>query len=1078
MANRKTYDLDIKISGKVDGSLKHATDLTKRQLNALLKDYAGVKTGNQGLLDVAKKDFATLDAGYAKLEAGLGRIAKATAVAAGAVGAFSLKVGSDFEAQMSTVEAISGATASQMALLEDKAKSLGISTKFSATEVGQAYQYMGMAGWSAEQMLQGIPGILALAAASGEDLATVSDIVTDDLTAFGMAAEDAGHFADVLAAAATNSNTNVALMGETFSYAAPLAGAMGYSVEDLAVATGLMANSSIKGSQAGTALRNIITRLAKPTKDSAEAMDALGLSLTDDEGNMKSFGEIMDDMREGFSGLDEQQKAYYATSLAGKHGLSGLLAIVNASEADYTKLSDAIKDADGAAQQMADIKIDNLQGDLTLAKSAAEGLGIELYDIANGVLRDVVQGGAGMIQDLASGIKADGPTIQRTLGDIAEMALDFADPLLDAGRFFLKNPKALVTPIAGIGAAMATYKLASTANSIVQSMAALSALGPAGMAVLGGTALVGALTAIQAYHEMARDERANASLAEHFGDITLSAQDLEQSARYILGGDSLTAVDAISASLAKADQHASGMAEAARSLDKYDWKVSIGLGLNEAETADYQQQIETYAKEAQAWVDENHYSVTMGVQFLFNGNEAQGEFQEAADQYFADRGQQIKSKAAGLAWMSQRYGADGTIDAREQANMSRLRQEIADLQNGLMSDQFNAQKSRMMLDYGYGNLSAGSFKNLMAELGTISGDALSKSAASYEQLKQLPAFSSSEMQAQLDAAYLTQNADWQGRIIGTGIETLKGTYGEELDSAARALAGAFSSSLAGAMSNPASFMTDASGNAQWQTDAFSLAASSMGASLGGDQDAIRVLWEQMAPSADELTGLAGQFKALGLEIPESITEGLQEYYTLGAAAGDESSIYYMMGKQLAEDPQYETLLTQIQESGLPIPESLYNGIVAASPDTMAMAAQQMRTDAEGAISSAFADPLNVPISFNVRLGSGEIASKPAPHADGGIFSTPHVGLVAEAGPEAIIPLNGSENAMGLWQKAGELLGAGSAGGINITFAPVQTFNGPASQSDVETANRNSLAEMRDMITRILREDARYAYGGA
>lgn len=250
------------------------------------------------------------------------------------IGAAALKTTADFDAGMSEVKAISGATGTEFKQLETKAIQMGAKTKYSATEAASAFKYMAMAGWDTNDMLSGISGVMNLAAASGEDLATTSDIVTDALTAFGLSAKDSSHFADILAQASSRSNTNVGLMGETFKYVAPVAGALGYSAEDCAVAIGLMANSGIKASQAGTALRSLFTRLAKPTDTVAAAMEKYNITLTDANGNMKPLSTLMSEMRDRFSGLSEAQKANLAATLAGQEGMSGLLAIVNSSDDD------------------------------------------------------------------------------------------------------------------------------------------------------------------------------------------------------------------------------------------------------------------------------------------------------------------------------------------------------------------------------------------------------------------------------------------------------------------------------------------------------------------------------------------------------------------------------------------------------------------------------------------------------------------------------------------------------------------------------------------------------------------------
>lgn len=279
-----------------------------------------------------------------------------------------------FEAAMSQVEAISGATAAEMGKLTDKAREMGATTKFTATESAQAFNYMAMAGWEAEDMLGGIEGILNLAAASGTDLAQTSDIVTDALTAFGMQANEAGHFSDVLAAASSKSNTNVALMGETFKYAGAMAGTLGYSIEDVAMATGLMANAGIKGNMSGTALNSIFTRLSTNTNGATDALKDLGIAYFNANGSARDFGDIMKELRTATAGYTDEQKANLANTIAGTYAQKGFLAILNATEKDYEKLSAAVNNADGAAGRMAEIMMDNLDGAITLLQSATDGV--------------------------------------------------------------------------------------------------------------------------------------------------------------------------------------------------------------------------------------------------------------------------------------------------------------------------------------------------------------------------------------------------------------------------------------------------------------------------------------------------------------------------------------------------------------------------------------------------------------------------------------------------------------------------------------------------------------------------------
>lgn len=389
-----------------DGTLKFDTAI----------DASGFQKGIDGIGSIAARGMQAT-----------GEILTGAVSAIGTMGAAAIKVGSDFEGAMSKVEAISGATGSDLETLTNKAKEMGASTKFSATESANAFEYMAMAGWKTWDMLNGIEGIMNLAAASGEDLATTSDIVTDALTAFGMTAADSTHFADVLAQASSNANTNVGMMGETFKYVAPVAGALGYTAEDTAIAIGLMANAGIKGSQAGTSLRSMMSRLAKPTKEVQGAMDALGISLTNSDGSMKELNEIMDDLREGFGGLSEAEAAELASSLAGQEAMSGLLAIVNASDADFEKLSSSIYSCDGAAAQMAETMNDNLQGQITILKSGLEGLGISFYENIQTPLKDIAIDAQGMVQQLQDAFNEGGLTGMVTaFGDVLAQIVERA----------------------------------------------------------------------------------------------------------------------------------------------------------------------------------------------------------------------------------------------------------------------------------------------------------------------------------------------------------------------------------------------------------------------------------------------------------------------------------------------------------------------------------------------------------------------------------------------------------------------------------------------------------------------------
>ena len=310
----------------------------------------------------------------------------------------------DFEAAMSQVQAVSGATAPELEQLTDKAKEMGATTKFTAEESATAFNYMAMAGWKTQDMLSGIEGILNLAAASGESLGTTSDIVTDALTAFGLQASDAGHFADVLAQASSNANTNVSMLGESFKYVAPVAGAMKYNVEDVSLALGLMANASVKGSMAGTSLKTALVNMASPTDKMATAMKKYGISLTDSDGKMKTLKGVMDNLRTSLGGLAEAEQTAAASRIFGKEAMAGMLSIINASEKDYNKLTKAVNNADGAAKNMSETMLNNLQGSITLLQSAADGVKISTGERLAPYVRGIADWMTEMMPEIESGL--------------------------------------------------------------------------------------------------------------------------------------------------------------------------------------------------------------------------------------------------------------------------------------------------------------------------------------------------------------------------------------------------------------------------------------------------------------------------------------------------------------------------------------------------------------------------------------------------------------------------------------------------------------------------------------------------
>lgn len=505
---QRAASAEQKSQGSVSAAMQERIASLQQRINSLTERRSQILDAQAR----KEKTGAAFDSSKSKL----GGAVAATAVAAAPVAGM-VATAANFEQAMSKVQAITNSSNADMERLTATAQQLGASTQFSASQAAEAMSYLGMAGWKTDQIISGMPGLLDLAAASGEDLASVADIVSDDLTAFGMSADQASHMADVMAATSTNANTNVAMMGETFKYVGSLAGALGYSLEDVSVATGIMANAGIKGEQAGTSLRAIMTRLVSPTKESGTAMDQLGITMTNADGTMKPFMQTMKELRAAFSGMTEEEKAQYASSLAGQEAMSGFLSIVNASDSDFETLVNAVNNADGAASQMAATMQNNAKGGAIQLQSAIEGLSISVGSIFLPVLAQMAQGLAGIVGDMAKwaqthqGVVIALMAVAGAIAAVVLAGLTLNVVITAIGAFDAAMKLLTITTEAGTQvtlAQMAALKLHAAATRIAAAaQAAFNAVmsaNPIALVVLAVVALVAALVYLYNNNETVR----------------------------------------------------------------------------------------------------------------------------------------------------------------------------------------------------------------------------------------------------------------------------------------------------------------------------------------------------------------------------------------------------------------------------------------------------------------------------------------------------------------------------------------------------------------------------------------------
>lgn len=889
----------------------------------------------------------------------------------------------NFESMMSQVQAISGSTGAELDALTEKAQEMGSTTKFTATEAAQAFNYMAMAGWKSQDMINGIGGIMNLAAASGEDLGSTSDIVTDALTAFGLKAGDAGHFADVLAKASANANTNVGMLGESFKYVAPVAGAMNYSVEDTSLALGLMANASIKGSMAGTALKTSLANMASPTDSMAAAMDKYNISLTKSDGSMKSLGEVITNLRSSLGGLSETEQTAAASTIFGKEAMAGMLAIINASEEDYNKLSTAIYNADGAAQDMSDTMLDNLEGSMTLMQSAVEGVqnsfGQRLTPYIRGFVDNITEAmpaAEAAFTSLMDYVDGKAAGLKRTVDSMVnseewqgadlfgkvDIAWDtlIAQPftkwaggkgkhLLSKGLGNLFSEAAKIMPggeeagltswlsagilakgatslIGGAGNILKTLEpiggaiksigsAASNASSIGSFVSELGSMipmaGKVGLAAAGITAAVVAIgVAVDNYNQ----KRMNNSLAEHFGNIELSAKQAEEAASGILNAKYLVNVEFAMGEFKNADEMRKKAEEALQSNQALTWKSSIGIELTVDEQQQYKDNITTFVESKISELESRTFAAHISVQTFLGGTEEGETLASSIEEWARADNLELTNLSNDLKTAVENALQDGIIDVDEAQAVAALQDKI----NGITSKwkQAEAQAQLDWINQEYGSLSG---KDLTSESFTSVVEALaSQRETAAEETQALATEFYSYLNAAEASGRITKRQNEQYKDLASQAirnqksndlmtslnfenNTLGGTYGD--------LISTNQGKTQKSMDNAVNYLKGYLNNNDYQSlyDQLNMFGADYAQQGGGwsflqsaDQNALESVWEAMKPDASSMRNLIDEYVNVGQEVPRQIMDKFNETMAIGAASGDTAAAWDVYAKSIAD----------------------------------------------------------------------------------------------------------------------------------------------------------------------------------
>lgn len=1157
----KEYKLMVRIAGEVDKTYTSAMKKVKKEAEEAKKKIKQM---------TADETFSVMDNGFNKIESigkkalsTIKRTAELAAAAVAGIGVAATNAGSEFEAAMSTVEAISGADKSQMEELTEKARELSRESIYSGTEVADAMQYMGMAGWRTEQILAGIEPVLNLATASGEDFALVSDIVTDNLTAFNMTAEEAGRMADVMAAAAMNSNTNVAKMGETFKYAGSVAGALDFSIEDVAIATGLMASSGVKASMAGTALRNIFTRMVKPTKDAQKAMDALGISIEEidpetGEKKIKSLMKLMLQMRESVSGksqkeieqmvaglagsdlsqmsaeerkyyeslsedeldalvlaekltdaekeqykaMSQTEKAYYAAGLAGQRGMTGLLTILNASDEDFKKLTEAIYGSEGAAEYMAKVKTDNLKGDVAILKNNINDAEVELYDTFKDTLREKVQGITEFVRDNIKNIPKWVDEISAHMATLKRKAGKYLEPVFElivgTGKWLIKNKSGVIGVIAGIGSTLAAYKIASNTSHIVTGVKEfLAVASPTALAITGITVAIGGIVGAITAYKLHKQELIDNDLAEHFGNIQLSMEELNAAAHAIVDSGNMAELKRQMDAFKDLEQLGDNIQSEVDKISKIQWKIELGFELSEEE----QKEVRTAAEESGKLYNQFAEDTAYNVAQLFPGEDAISK--KVRDFYTKNVDKMHKLGEELARVVNDAYSGD-LLDTDKLGDILDVQAQMAEVQKAISLGQQEAQFALLGQKYGGAALKPKAFENLQAEVNKVleENEEIYNEAYTKKYAALLAAYGGDSSNKEFKEAVETLNAELQQnkfeqkqRAVEFTLDTIKNTYGNKIDSFVSAREEGVKAFFDDIHGKEASYLSDFKKNDQIIDTRLNDILNRIKGVSGIEWtqvNAVKELVEQTKTQINELMELANipglddkkrqellaQVGILKQQISEIMATGfiMEGDSNPGGAAFIAEEL-----DNLIASGELDENATEVAKKMSEYVKNNRNKYVVTAQEKAAIARQQTKDAIDEQISilqQQLDEGYDVKIPLRIYIAArdetqyydyvndsdwwkththGDIghytgADKIPHNARGGLIDKTQLSWLAEDGPEMVIPLDGSRRAFELWETASRFMNMSLLDGIGGTAKSDSAMQGSGVSSPGSSDN--------------------------
>lgn len=1136
MAKRTEYEIALMVGGKVQASFGNS-----------------IKNAEQGidsLNNMAHTAAAAITSAFAAVKVGQ--------FVGNAVSKYS-----SFEQAMATTAATANASQVEYERLEQAALAMGKATTKTATAASEALGYMALAGWNVDQSISALEPVLRLSEATQMDLARCSDLTTDSMSALGLSVDELGEYLDICTAANNNANTTAGALMEAFIGCGGAAKTVGADMIDMATALGVLANNGTKGTEAGTALNSMLVRMS--SKDVAiNAMKELGVSVFDTSGEFIGLNNVLVQLSDAMSNLTTEQQTAYMSSIAGTNYYTEMSYLLNSvkKNADGTAtawdaLSSSLENSDGALEKMAATVTDTLSTSFQILNSATEDAQIHLVDAFGDNLKDAVLDLAEFIPTVTdSFIKyADKSQLKvsKVFNTLQKDAAKAWEVMSGLGSGFIENFDTIETVVMGVGTAFVSYKvinlLIKGTNAVYGFGNAIKMMAVSNPVIFSITAAATAIAGITAAVKKAEEQAAQSNLEQHFGNIALSLEDVSQVADYIVMNDSLSKVQESLSAFGELDGIRESMEKSLKAINKSNWKVSIGMELTQSDKDAYLNDIQNYISEANEYLIQERYAANISLSAFADGNIERQNLVSQLDSFYADVYTELQGAGNRLSNIVNAAFEDNFLDIDESKAIAQAQESMARIMNSLATSEFDAKLDIMGSQYSGKDWDADSFQAFQQEVEEQVEEAkkgfeeawlhnlsTAKSALNYGSITQ---DEYDTMASELYKDYLDNVTAVEVKAHNFQLNTIADTYGDEIAD--------YNSHMQAVLEK----YQGESFEEAWESNPEHLMYSVMQDAWDNDipkdtKQAMQSLLDTMQSSTDELETLKKQWEEAGMEAPAEVSDALARtnnygamtvYQRIGGQSGDKEALYSDILQQIVNNNEFADMEAAMREKGMALPDR----IVKSAEDSIPDAFEGLYAYSSDYLQNVFSKGIDVSADVNIDLkpvytglsrsmetdvynsvladrrhevftenpmntkGITGFGAKVGliGHADGGIFTQPHVAWFAEEGPEAAIPLDGSSNAIALWSKVGKLLGVLDGGmtrsrgeilaeGVasyetvnnstdestdskQFVFAPKITIEGNASRENIDSALSLSMEQFRDMIEEYLAERSRVSF---